>query len=142
MIDQLRGMVSALTARQKLSLAGGAVVTIATILFFVHTLSKPDFKPLYTNMEPADAQALANLLAKPLRNREDAVRSDARQMLRMNRLRIVEAGKKKLQQILADRRDRALGRQVGPVHVVDAAAGLVRPEDRIGRFAEIVFHCA
>lgn len=62
MIDQLRGMVSALTTKQKLSLAGGAVVTIATILFFVHTLSKPDFKPLYTNMEPADAQALAQRL--------------------------------------------------------------------------------
>ena len=62
MLDQMRGMFGALTTRQKLTLAAGAAITIATILFFVHTLSRPDFKPLYTNMEPADAQALAQRL--------------------------------------------------------------------------------
>ncbi|HUM04052.1 MAG TPA: flagellar basal-body MS-ring/collar protein FliF [Terriglobales bacterium] len=64
MIDQLRGMVNDLSTKQKLILAGGAVLTIATLLFFVRTLSKPDFKPLYTNMEPADAQSLAQRLTE------------------------------------------------------------------------------
>jgi len=63
-IEQLRGMVSDLSTKQKLVLVGGAVLTIGTLLFFVRTLSKPDLKPLYTNMEPADAQSLAQRLTE------------------------------------------------------------------------------
>lgn len=62
MLEQFRGMVSELTVKQKFVLVGGAILTIGTLLFFVHTLSRPDFKALYTNMEPADAQALAQQL--------------------------------------------------------------------------------
>jgi len=64
MLDQLRAMVSELSTKQKLILAAGSAVTVALLLFFVRSLSKPEFKPLYTNMEPADAQALVKRLTE------------------------------------------------------------------------------
>ena len=39
-------------------------MTAATIALFVSWIGKPDMKPLYTNMEPADAQSLVSRLAQ------------------------------------------------------------------------------
>jgi len=64
MFGQLRGMVSELSSKQKIILAAGGVLTLAVLLFFVRALSKPDFKPLYTNMDPSDAQALVQKLTE------------------------------------------------------------------------------
>ncbi|MDR3764999.1 MAG: flagellar basal-body MS-ring/collar protein FliF [Acidobacteriota bacterium] len=65
---QLRDFAASLTARQKLLLAGGVVVVAAVLFAFVHLLAKPEMTPLYSNMEPADAQDLGQrLTAKNIR---------------------------------------------------------------------------
>jgi flagellar M-ring protein FliF len=60
---QVTDFVKGLGVKQRLLLAGTAVVTAAVLAVFVHFLDTPDFKPLMTGMEPADAQALASRLA-------------------------------------------------------------------------------
>jgi flagellar M-ring protein FliF len=60
---QVTDFASGMSAKQRLLLAGAAVVTIAVLGVFVHFLTAPDYKPLMTGMEPEDAQALANKLA-------------------------------------------------------------------------------
>lgn len=44
-------------------LAGGTVLTVAILALFVHMISTPDYKPLVTGMESADAEALGAQLA-------------------------------------------------------------------------------
>jgi flagellar M-ring protein FliF len=53
----------ALGTRQKLLLAGGGVIVLATLFVFVKLLGKPEMKPLYTGMNAGDAQTLAAKLA-------------------------------------------------------------------------------
>jgi len=48
--------------RQKALLIGGAAVTLLMVAGFARLLSSPDYKPLFTDMEPADAQKLATQL--------------------------------------------------------------------------------
>ena len=50
--------------KQKGFLLLGAAVTAVAILVFVRLIGKPEFKPLYTNMQPSDAQALGAKLAE------------------------------------------------------------------------------
>ena len=47
------------TGHQKMLLGGGAGVTILLLAVFVRLLSTPDYKPLYKDLDPSDAQALA-----------------------------------------------------------------------------------
>jgi flagellar M-ring protein FliF len=60
---QASDFVSGLTLKQRGLLVGAAVVTIAVIALFAHLISTPDYKPLMTGMEAADAQALGAQLA-------------------------------------------------------------------------------
>lgn len=60
---QLREFASTLTARQRLLLAGGAVLVAVVLFTFVRLLSKPEMATLYSNMEPQDAQSLAQHLS-------------------------------------------------------------------------------
>jgi flagellar M-ring protein FliF len=60
---QLTTFVTGLTGKQRLLLAGAAVLTIAVLAVFAHLMSTPDYVPLMTGMEPADAQALGAKLA-------------------------------------------------------------------------------
>jgi flagellar M-ring protein FliF len=46
------------TGRQKALLAGGAGITVLLLAIFARLLGTPTFKPLYQDMDPADAQAL------------------------------------------------------------------------------------
>jgi flagellar M-ring protein FliF len=62
-VDQSKAFVSGLSNKQRLMLLGGAVLTAAVLALFVHMIATPDYKPLMTGMEPADAQALASRLA-------------------------------------------------------------------------------
>jgi hypothetical protein len=129
--------------RRGIALERGIHVRLQQLAHLRHAAEKVahDFlRALVRAVRIAEPQALADFLAEPLRNGEDAVRSDARQVLRMDRLRIVKTRKQELEQFLANRGDRALGRQVRAVHMVDASAGLIRAEDSIGHFAEIVVH--
>jgi len=65
---QLRDFVNGLSARQRMMLAGGAVVVALVLFIFVRLLSKPEMSVLYSNMEPAEAQSLGQqLTAKNIR---------------------------------------------------------------------------
>jgi len=66
---QLKEMAAGLSGKQRAILLGGAVLTAALLIVFVKLIGKPEFKPLYTNMEAADAQALsARLTEKQIPN--------------------------------------------------------------------------
>lgn len=66
---QLTDLIGGLSGKQRALLAGAAVVTIAVVAAFAHLVSTPDFAPLMTGMEAADAQALsAKLTAKNISN--------------------------------------------------------------------------
>ncbi len=61
--DQLKQYSSGMTNKQRIMLAVGAVLTLAALLGFVKLIAKPDFKPLFTDLDPQDAQRLAGQLA-------------------------------------------------------------------------------
>jgi flagellar M-ring protein FliF len=60
---QLTDFVAGLTVKQRVLLAGAIVLTVGVLAAFVHLISTPDYVPLMTGMEPADAQALGTKLA-------------------------------------------------------------------------------
>ncbi|MGA2744886.1 MAG: flagellar basal-body MS-ring/collar protein FliF [Candidatus Sulfotelmatobacter sp.] len=60
---QLKDFIVGLTVKQRVLLVGAAVLTIAVLAAFAHLISTPDYVPLMTGMEPADAQALGEKLA-------------------------------------------------------------------------------
>ncbi len=57
--DQTKQFWATRTGQQKFFLLGGAAATVALMVFFVRLLGTPDYKPLFTNLEPADAQTLS-----------------------------------------------------------------------------------
>jgi len=57
--EQAKHFWASRNGRQRGFLLGGAVATVAMMAMFVRLLGTPDYKPLYQDMEPADAQALA-----------------------------------------------------------------------------------
>ena len=60
---QATDFVSGLSVKQRALLIGGTVVTVAVLALFVHLIATPDYKPLVTGMDPADAEALGAKLA-------------------------------------------------------------------------------
>ncbi len=62
-LKQVNSFVGSLTLKQRLLLAGGAVLVAATLFAFVRMTATPEMKPLMTGMEAADAQALGQRLA-------------------------------------------------------------------------------
>jgi flagellar M-ring protein FliF len=60
---QLTDFVTGLTGKQRALLIGATVLTIGLLAAFAHLISTPDYVPLMTGMEPADAQALGAKLA-------------------------------------------------------------------------------
>ena len=72
-VAQLREFAMSLTARQLLLLGGGTLLVAGVLFGFVHLLAKPEMTPLYSNMEPADAQSLEqHLSAKNIRHQLSA----------------------------------------------------------------------
>jgi flagellar M-ring protein FliF len=61
-VTQLGEFASSLTARQRLLLGGGALLVAVVLFTFVRLLDRPEMTPLYSNMEPSDAQALGQRL--------------------------------------------------------------------------------
>jgi len=61
--NQGKNAIAAFDTKQLIVLMGGAAIVAGVIFFFGHLLITPDYKPLMTGMEPADAQALASRLA-------------------------------------------------------------------------------
>lgn len=62
-VEQAKQFWTSRTGRQKAFLLGGAGATIALLTLFARLIGTPDYKPLYKDLEPADAQALATQLA-------------------------------------------------------------------------------
>ena len=60
---QIATFLRGLTLRQRATLVLGTVLVAATLWVFVRLLSKADFKPLYSGLAPAEAQALSQQLA-------------------------------------------------------------------------------
>jgi flagellar M-ring protein FliF len=60
---QLKQAASGLTKKQRMMLIGGTVLTLATLLVFVKLLGKPEYKPLFTDLEQQDAERLSSQLA-------------------------------------------------------------------------------
>jgi len=60
---QATDFVTGLSVKQRAMLIGAAVVTVAVLALFVHLIGTPDYKPLVTGMDPADAEALGAKLA-------------------------------------------------------------------------------
>ncbi len=55
------------TSNQRIYFGVGAVATLAVVAFFVNLMATPDFKPLMSGLESADAQAIsAELTAKKI----------------------------------------------------------------------------
>ena len=63
MQKQVTDFIIGLTGKQRAMLIGAAVLTVAVLAVFAHFISTPDYVPLMTGMEPADAQALGAKLA-------------------------------------------------------------------------------
>lgn len=60
---QLKQAAAGLNKKQRMMLAGSAVLTLAILLVFVKLIGKPDYKPLFTDLEQQDAQRLSTQLA-------------------------------------------------------------------------------
>jgi flagellar M-ring protein FliF len=58
-IDQLKQFWASRSGRQRAMLLGGVGATAAIVVVFVRMIGTPDYKPLFTGLEPADAQALS-----------------------------------------------------------------------------------
>ena len=61
-VEQAKQFWATRTGRQKMFLLGGAGATALLLTLFARLLSTPDYKPLYKDLEPADAQALSTQL--------------------------------------------------------------------------------
>ena len=57
--EQIKLFLGSRTGQQKLFLVGGAGATVLLMTFFVRLLGTPDYKPLFTDLEPSDAQTLS-----------------------------------------------------------------------------------
>ncbi len=57
--DQLKQIWVSRNSRQRGFLLGGAAATALVVLLFVKFIGTPDYKTLYTGLEPEDAQALS-----------------------------------------------------------------------------------
>jgi len=60
--EQMKRFWVTRTRQQKGALFGGAAVTLLLLVVFARLLDSPDFKPLFTDMDPADAQKLVTQL--------------------------------------------------------------------------------
>jgi flagellar M-ring protein FliF len=60
--DQAKQFWATRTGRQRALLLGGAGITALLLTLFARLLSTPDYKPLFKDLDPADAQALASQL--------------------------------------------------------------------------------
>jgi flagellar M-ring protein FliF len=62
-LNEVRNIIAALKTKEILVLMGGAAFVTGIVIMFTRLIATPDFKPLMTGMEPADAQSLASRLA-------------------------------------------------------------------------------
>ena len=63
MLKQLQQLWARLTQRQRLVVGGGTLLTVITLLAIVKYFGSPEYKPLMTGLEAADAQSISAQLA-------------------------------------------------------------------------------
>lgn len=61
-VEQVKQFWASRTGLQKGLLLGGAGATALMLTLFVRLIGAPDYKPLYKDLDPADAQSLATQL--------------------------------------------------------------------------------
>jgi flagellar M-ring protein FliF len=61
-VEQVKQFWASRTGFQKALLLGGAGATALMLTLFVRLIGSPDYKPLYKDLDPADAQSLATQL--------------------------------------------------------------------------------
>src|ERR1700691_1260209 len=61
-VEQVKQFWGSRTGLQKSLLLGGAGATALMLTLFVRLIGSPDYKPLYKDLDPADAQALTTQL--------------------------------------------------------------------------------
>jgi flagellar M-ring protein FliF len=67
LFDQLKQVTTGLSKKQRIMLIGGALLTLLMLLVFVKFIAKPEYKPLFTDLESQDTQRLsAQLTAKKI----------------------------------------------------------------------------
>ena len=67
LLKQLQQLWARLNPRQRMMIGGGTLLTVVALLAMVKTFSTPEYKPLMTGLEPADAQSIsAQLTAKKI----------------------------------------------------------------------------
>ena len=62
-LQQGKDFLAGLSAKQRILLAGGAVLVGVTLYVFVQLIGKPDYKTLYSGLNPADTQEITAALA-------------------------------------------------------------------------------
>jgi flagellar M-ring protein FliF len=62
-LDQVHKYVRGLSRKQKITLGAGTCLIILSLLVFVSLISKADYKPLYSGLQPEEAQFIARTLA-------------------------------------------------------------------------------
>jgi flagellar M-ring protein FliF len=66
-MDRVKLFWAGRSTQQRVYLIGGLAITLGVAAFFVKMLATPEYKPLMTGLEPADAQAIvAQLVAKKI----------------------------------------------------------------------------
>jgi flagellar M-ring protein FliF len=58
-LAHLRALAQGLSRRQQLTIAGGALAAGATLWLFVALIGKADYRPLYSDLAPGEARAIA-----------------------------------------------------------------------------------
>src|SRR5882672_7122207 len=62
-LEQVRAFVRGLTLNQRFLLGGSVALVALVIWLFVHLFAAADFKPLYTGLDPTDAQKIIERLS-------------------------------------------------------------------------------
>jgi len=62
-IDQIQKYARGLSRKQQITLAAGTCLIVLSLVVFVFLIGKADFKPLYTGLQPEEAQFIARTLA-------------------------------------------------------------------------------
>ncbi len=62
-IDQVRKYLGGLNRKQQITLLAGAGVVILSLVIFVFLVNRSDYKPLYSGLQPDEAQSIARTLA-------------------------------------------------------------------------------
>lgn len=58
-LDQAKQFWTTRTGQQKAFLLGGAALTVLLLVFFSRLIGTPDYKPLFSGLDPEDAQSLS-----------------------------------------------------------------------------------